>query len=220
MNIRKIIRESIEKLLENQILIIDGFNFEGQKKDENNNFIWKYSKTKKSDFGNIEDIRSDYIFNIFIAKTPNQNWYYKIFVYWKSKTSNNTNGKGKDFELQFGPFDSLEVLEKNLEEKLKHNTLFSFNNYKDDNKIQLNNEIFINIEKMKDRFEEIKNSDNEYFKDLKELIPHLIGNKEEVQEFINKEYPDEDDKQLLLMLIQKIDKLTNLNKIDSFKSLF
>ena len=220
MNIRKIIRESLEKILENQIIVIDGFSFEGQEKDENNNLIWKYSKLKKSDFGNIEDIRSDYMFNIFIAQTPNENWYYKLFVYWKSKTSNNTNGKGKDFDLQFGPFDSLEALEKNLEKNLKYNTLFSFNNYKDDNKIQLNNEIFIYIDKLKEVYLKLKNSDNEYFDDLKKILPNLIQNREKAQEFINKEYPDEDDKQLLLLIIQKIDKLDNLNKIDSFKSLF
>ena len=71
------------------------------------------------------------------------NWYYKFFVYWKTHTSDFTSGKGKDFDLQFGPFDSLEAMEKDLMHNLNHNTLYSFNNYKDNNKIQLDNEIFI-----------------------------------------------------------------------------
>jgi len=36
-----------------------------------------------------------------------------------------------------------------LNYNLNHNTLFSFNNYKDNNKIQLDNEIFEMVEKIK-----------------------------------------------------------------------
>jgi hypothetical protein len=111
MSLRKIIRENIENITgTNQLFDIDGFEFVNKKTDKNNNILWKYSKSIKSGSSNRKD--NDYIFNVFIAKTPNENWYYKFFVYWKTHTSDFTSGKGKDFDLQFGPFDSLEAMEK------------------------------------------------------------------------------------------------------------
>lgn len=218
MNIRKIIRESLEKIINSQLINIDGFEFINQKQDDKNNIIWKYSKSIKSGSSTRED--SDYIFNLFIAKTPNQNWYYKIFVYWKTQTKNLTSGKGKDFELQFGPFLNINELEKDLNYNLNHNLLFSFNNYKDNNKIQLDNEIFRMVEKVNDKYEELISCTDPYFDDLKKEMDNLRKNKQEAQEYINKNYPDEDDKQQLLLILSKIGSLQNLKEIENIKSIF
>ena len=218
MNLRKIIRENLEQLINNELIKIDGFDFVNHKIDENGNLVWKYAKRIKSGTSSRED--SDYIFNLFIAKTPNENWYYKIFVYWKKHTKDLTNGKGKDFDLQFGPFDSLEKLEKDLHYNLVHNILFSTNNYKDNNKIQLDNEIYKMINKVKGVYEELLSCSDSYFDDLKEEMTHLSKDKPEVDLYISKNYPDEDDKQQLLLILSKIDSLTNLKEIETIKSLF
>lgn len=218
MNLRKIIRESLEQMINSQLIEIDGFKFIGHKTDENGNLIWKYSKKIKSGTSSKED--SDYIFNVFIAKTPNENWYYKVFVYWKKKTNDFTSGKGKDFDLQFGPFDSLENLEKELNYNLKHNILFSSNNYKDNNKIQLDDEIYTMIDKVKGVYDKLLSCTDPYFDDLKDEYNHLCKSRPEVDLYISKNYPDEDDKQQLLLILSKIDSLNNLKEIETIKSLF
>jgi len=218
MNIRKLIRESLEKIINSQLINIDGFDFINQKQDDKNNIIWKYSKSIKSGSSTRED--SDYIFNLFIAKTPNQNWYYKIFVYWKKHSNNFTSGKGKDFDLQFGPFSKIEDLEKDLNYNLNHNILFSFNNYKDNNKIQLDNEIFKMIEKVKLKYDELLSCTDSYFDDLKKEMESLTKDKTEVQSYLDKNYPDEDDKQQLLLILSKIGSLHNLKEIENIKSIF
>lgn len=218
MNIRKIIRESLEQIMANQLIEVDGFKFIEHKTDENGNFIWKYSRNIKSGSSTRKD--SDYIFNLYIAKTPSENWYYKFFVYWKKHTSDFTSGRGKDFDLQFGPFKTLEELEGNLKYNLKHNTLISPNNYQDNNKIQLDNEIYMMIDKIKKIHEEINSCTDPYFDDLKKELPHLMKEKPEVDLYIDKNYPDEDDKQQLIMILNKVDSLKNLKEIENIKTLF
>lgn len=219
MSLRKIIRENIENITgTDQLFDIDGFEFVNKKTDKNNNILWKYSKSIKSGSSNRKD--NDYIFNVFIAKTPNENWYYKFFVYWKTHTSDFTSGKGKDFDLQFGPFDSLEAMEKDLMHNLNHNTLYSFNNYKDNNKIQLDNEIFTMVERAREVYDKLKSCSDSYFDDLKKELPNLFKEKPEVQLYIDDSYPDEDDKQQLLLMLSKIGSLDNLKEIESIKSIF
>jgi hypothetical protein len=219
MSLRKIIRENIENITgTDQLFDIDGFEFVNKKTDKNNNILWKYSKSIKSGTSNRKD--SDYTFNVFIAKTPNKNWYYKFFVYWKTHTSDSTSGKGKDFDLQFGPFDSLEAVENNLMHNLNHNILYSFNNYKDNNKIQLDNEIFTMVERVREVYDKLKSCSDSYFDDLKKELPNLFKEKSEVQLYIDDSYPDEDDKQQLLLMLSKIGSLDNLKEIESIKSIF
>lgn len=218
MNLRKIIRESLEQLIDNELIKIDGFDFVNQKTDENGNLLWKYTKKIKSGTSSRED--SDYIFNLFIVKTPNENWYYKVFVYWKKQTKDFTSGKGKDFDLQFGPFYSLEKLEKDLHYNLNHNILFSTNNYKDNNKIQLDNEIYTMIDRVNKVYDKLLSCEDPYFDDLKEEMVHLRKEKPEVDLYISKNYPDEDDKQQLLLILSKIDSLNNLKEIETTKTLF
>lgn len=218
MSLRKIIRESLEQIVNNELIKIDGFDFVNYKTDQEGNLLWKYKKRIKSGTSSRED--SDYIFNLFIAKTPNENWYYKVFVYWKKHTKDFTSGKGKDFDLQFGPFNSLEELEKDLNYNLNKNILFSTNNYKDNNKIQLDNEIYRMIDKVKNVYEKLLSCTDPYFDDLKEEMTHLMQEKEKIDLYLSKNYPDEDDKQQLLLILSKIGSLDNLKEIEGIKSLF
>ena len=137
-----------------------------------------------------------------------------------SITLNGMPNKGKDFDLQFGPFDSLEVMEKDLMHNLNHNTLYSFNNYKDNNKIQLDNEIFTMVERAREVYDKLKSCSDSYFDDLKKELPNLFKEKPEVQLYIDDSYPDEDDKQQLLLMLSKIGSLDNLKEIESIKSIF
>jgi hypothetical protein len=55
---------------------------------------------------------------------------------------------------------------------------------------------------------------------LKKELPNLFKEKTEVQSYIDDSYPDEDDKQQLLLMLSKIGSLDNLTEIESIKSIF
>lgn len=214
MTIRKIIREYLENIINEKTEDLDmsgleEFKFVNNKMDDKENSIWKYSIREEN-----------YIVNLFIVKTKNNKWFYKFFVYWGALSKRLTNGKGKDFELKLGPFESFDDLKKSLYNSAKHNILYAFQNYHDNNKTQLNDEVFKLLNDLKKHKENIEISDNKYFKDLKDLLPELLKSKEEVIRFLEKEYPDEQDKQLLILILQKMYKVNLHKQIDSIKSLF
>ncbi|HUS51782.1 MAG TPA: hypothetical protein VMZ91_16560 [Candidatus Paceibacterota bacterium] len=214
MNLRKIIRESIESLVNQDVTSInipelDDFEFVDKKNDDKGNDIWKYSLKEEN-----------YIINFYIAKNKSGKWFYKVFVYWKALSKSFTSGRGKEFELKFGPFETFEELKKSIKEALTHNVLFSFKNYHDNNKIQLDDEIFRVIEKLKTHKEDIENNTGSYFKDLKKLLPIFLKSKEEIKKYLDDKYLDEEDKQFLLLTLQKMDNIKLHNQINSIKSLF
>lgn len=214
MSLRKIIREYVESLVNQEfgdlnIPDLDIFKVVDKKIDDKGNYVWKYSLKEEN-----------YIVNFFIVKTKNEKWFYKVFVYWKSLSKSMTNGKGKDFELKLGPFETFEELKKSVVHSLKNNLLFSFHNYHDNNKTQLDDEIFSLIDDVKKHKEDIENTDGVYFKDLKKALPDLLKSKEEVKKTLDKDYPDEEDKQFLILSLQKMYKIKLHNQIDSIKSLF
>jgi predicted nucleotide-binding protein (sugar kinase/HSP70/actin superfamily) len=214
MNLRKIIRESIESLVNQEvneldIPELDSFKFVDKKKDDKENDVWKYSLQEEN-----------YTINFFIAKNKNNKWFYKVFVYWKALSKSLTSGRGKDFEIKFGPFENFEELKKSIHEAVNNNVLFSFQNYHDNNKTQLNDEIFRVIEKLKNHKEDIENNTGSYFKDLKKILPNFLKSKEEIKKYLDAEYPDEEDKQFLLLTLQKMDHIKLHNQINSIKSIF
>jgi len=214
MNLRKIIRESIESLVNQDVNVLDipelnSFKFVDKKRDDKNNDVWKYSLKEEN-----------YTINFYIAKNKSNKWFYKVFVYWKALSKSLTSGRGKEFELKFGPFETFEELKKSIKEAVNHNVLFAFQNYHDNNKTQLDDEVFRVIEKLKTHKEDIENSTGSYFKDLKKLLPIFSKSKEEIKKFLDDEYPDEEDKQFLLLTLQKMDKVKLHNQINSIKSIF
>jgi len=214
MNLRKIIRESIESLVNQDVNSLDipelnSFKFVDKKKDSKDNDVWKYSLKEEN-----------YTINFFIAKNKSNKWFYKVFVYWKALSKSLTSGRGKEFELKFGPFETFEELKKSIKEAVDHNVLFAFQNYHDNNKTQLDDEVFRVIEKLKNHKEDIENNTGSYFKDLKKLLPIFLKSKEEIKKFLDDEYPDEEDKQFLLLTLQKMDKVKLHNQINSIKSIF
>lgn len=206
--IKKIIREAFERAEIGDLpnLDLDGFVLVS-KKNQNGVIFWKYSM-----------IDENYIFNIVIAN-KNSSWSYKLFIYWKALSKKNTIGKGKDFEIQYGSFDSVGDLLSHLKRTIKNNNLFNPSNYHDNNKTQLDDEIFRMIEELRLYKDEIKATDNSYFKDLKKILDNLLDSRDRVKEFLDKNYPDEEDKQLLLLVIQKIHKLRIHNQIDGISKI-
>lgn len=220
MDIRKFIKEEIEKVLDKQglenkfnqdIVYLKGFSL-NNKKDNVGNTIWIFGHKEK-----------DYTLRFYIQNNKNDDsWNTKIFIYWKEPSKNFTNARGKDFEHTFGPFSSYDEMVTELNRKLANNPLISSKNYSDNDNVQFNKDI---IEMMKALLEYDKQLElvrDSYFNDLKKTYNKVKSIKTivELQDYIDKKYPDDYDKQELLLILQKIYKLDFYLKKEKLEDLF
>lgn len=204
MNIRKLIREELEKamnkktseeIFDNDIKYITGFDMI-KKETRGNIDLWVFEHKTK-----------DYSIRFYLNKDKlNKEWSGKIFIYWKKITKEFTNAKGKDFEFTFGPYKSYKEMVSELNRKLNNNPLFSTSSYIDNDRTQLNMDIFEMFKKLviyKDKLNKIK---DKKFNDLKRVYNKIYRLKDEgeVEEFMKNEYLDTADKQTLLLTLQKV----------------
>jgi len=204
MDIRLIIREELEKIMspktseevfDRDISYIKGFKLL-KKESKNNSDIWVFEHRTK-----------DYFIRFYLHKNKSsREWTGKIFVYWKEYSPDFTSAKGKDFEYAFGPFNSYKEMIFNLNNKLKNNPLFSKEIYLDDTETQFDNdsiEMLKRLISIKDKLYKVK---DKKFNKLKKIYNKIHNFKDDVQfkEFLNKEYPKEEDKQTLLIILQEI----------------
>lgn len=218
MNIRKLIAEEIEKLInkdqvekqfDQDITYLKGFHL-NKKEDKGNSIVWIFDHKQK-----------DYIIRFYVEKNKNkETWKCKIFIYWKQPSKNFTNAKGKDFEDSYGPFLSYEEMVKELNRKLENHPNLSKEIFLDDNGTLLNKDVIEMIKVMLKKKDKIDLVKNEHFTDLKKLLNKTrdIKTINELRDFVDKEAPDDEDKQTLLLIIQKIYQLDfylSQEKIDS-----
>jgi hypothetical protein len=204
VNIRKLIREELEKALTKQaaqtkfdqdIVYLKGFT-QKKKESKNGQTIWVFEHKSK-----------DYTLRFYIQKKEDKEiWNAKVFIYWKTPSKEFTNAKGKDYEYQFGPFSSYEEMVSELNRKLQNNPLISSGNYLDDNKTQFNNDLIEMIKLLKKKSQSLDKVKDKHFDDLKNISNDIknISTIEAVKEYINKKAPDEEDKQTLLLTLQKL----------------
>jgi len=218
VNLRKIIKETIEQMVDKSevaekfdqdIIYLKGFSL--NKKEIKGDFtIWIFEHKSK-----------DYRIRFYIQKNNSQKkWFCKIFIYWKTPSKEFTNAKGKDFDHTFGPYDSYEDMILELNRKLKNNPLISKENFIDDDNTQFNKDVVEMLKQMMDNSEKLNTVKDVHFKDIKKIYNDVknINSLEELQNYINKKAPNEEDKQSLLLTLQKIYQLNfyiNKEKIDS-----
>ena len=220
MNIRKIIRETLEKVVnkhdlenefDNDIHYLKGFSL-NKKEDKGDSTIWVFDHKEK-----------DYILRFYIQKNnTNNNWSAKIFIYWKEPSKEYTNAKGKDFDASFGPFNSYKEMTNELNRKLKNNPLISLGNYVDDDNTQFDKDVVEMLRQMMKKTEKIDAVKDAHFKDLKKIhkTTKNIKTIEELEKYINENWPDEEDKQTLLIILQKIHQLDFYLNKEKIESLF
>lgn len=204
MDIRGLIREELEKVMDaktseevfdRDIKYISGFKLL-KKETKNGSDIWIFEHKTK-----------DYSIRFYLNKNKTvKEWTGKIFIYWKTITKDFTNAKGKDFEYSFGPYKSYKEMVGELNRKLNNNPLFSSMNYFDDNKTQLNTDVFEMFKKLIEVKEKLNKVKDHKFNSLKKIYNKIykISSREEGEKFIEDEYPSETDKQTLLLELQKI----------------
>lgn len=220
MNIRKIIREQLETVINKQdlankfdqdIVYLKGFSL-NKKEIKGDNTIWVFDHKEK-----------DYILRFYIQKNnPTDKWHAKVFIYWKEPSKEYTNAKGKDFDATFGPFNSYEEMVSELNRKLKNNPLISLGNYIDDDNTQFDKDVIEMLEQMLKKGDKIDAVKDTHFKDLKKIhkVTRNIKSEEELKKYINDNWPDEEDKQTLLLILQKIYQLEFYLHKEKLESLF
>jgi len=208
--IKRIIKEEIDGIMNgslkdrvsNDISYLKSFNLikhlnNGSKES------WKFSSKNK-----------DYMSVFYILKNEKNLWFAKLSIYWKEKTNNFTSGAGKDMEKEFGPYRSYEDLVKNVNLKLENNPLISNQIYKDDWNHNMDEIIKKLALDLKYKYKEIEALNDNHFNDLKEFY-HKIKNMNDSKffEFCEREYPEDTDKQSLILRLQKIEKLPFYNSM-------
>ena len=168
MNIRKIIRESLEQALDKHetekefdkdISYLKGFSL-NKKEAKGNKTVWVFDHKEK-----------DYTLRFYIQNDKeNDSWSAKVFVYWKIPTRDFTNAKGKDFESSFGPFESYEEMIIELYRKLANNPLISLDSYVDDDNTQFDKDVVAMFGLLIKNGDKISTVRDEHFNDLKKIF--------------------------------------------------
>lgn len=220
MNIRKFIKEEIEKILDKQdlekkfdqdISYLKGFSL-NKKEEKGDNIIWVFDHKEK-----------DYTLRFYVQKNKkNDNWSAKVFIYWKIPTKEFTNAKGKDFEHSFGPFASYEEMVKELNRKLANNPLISLDSYLDDDNTQFDKDVVVMIQRLIKHGKQLEAVKDEHFNDLKKIYNKVkdIKTMDELKKYINEKAPDEEDKQTMLLILQKVYQLDFYLKKEQLENLF
>lgn len=174
------------------------------KKIKNYGIVRKFSAKDKS-----------YLINLYIVKNDKNLWIAKFIVYWKIKTKNQTSARGKDVELDFGPFKDIKDLLDVLNSKFKNNPILGNISIYGDSVSDNDNKIIIklikNLLKDKEKIDYLMNNEelDEFFIDLKKTYQEVskFKSEEEVYEFLENEFDDWLDRQRIILTLQKQDKI-------------
>lgn len=220
MDIRRLIREELEKVMNKQeleknfdqdIAYLKGFSL-NKKEDKGNSELWVFDHSEK-----------DYTLRFYIQHNKKEDiWSTKIFIYWKIPSKEFTNAKGKDFEHTFGPYSSYEEMVSELNRKLENNPLISLESYLDDDNTQFDKDVITMVRVLLKHKKQIESVKDEHFNDLKKIYNKVINIKtvNELKKYINEKYPNWQDKQLMLLILQKVYQLDFYIKKEQLESLF
>jgi hypothetical protein len=175
-----------------------GFNFD--KFESNNNFNkWIFTFISKGDTYK----------NIFSVINKNDIWFCKNEVYWLKEEDKITPNAGKDNELEFGPFNSYKEMVEEIDRKLNNNPILSTNNFEDDYVNGLNDEIVDLLKELQLKANNLYTSNNNKI-DSKGSFDELLIiyneikdlKEEELKDFANNKWPNEEDKMTAILNLQ------------------
>ena len=204
-------KKELENKFDQDIIYLKGFSL-NKKEDKGNSVIWVFDHKEK-----------DYTLRFYIQNNKtSDSWSAKVFIYWKIPTKNFTNAKGKDFEHSFGPFSSYKEMVDELNRKLANNPLISLESYLDDDNTQFDKDLMKMVELMMKHGKQLEAVKDEHFNDLKKIYNKVknIKSTEELKKYLNEKAPDEEDKQTMLLILQKVYQLDFYLKKEQLESLF
>lgn len=187
---------------------------------------FKLAYKKVKDYGIVRKFSikdKSYLINLFIVKNNKNLWIAKLVVYWKIKSKEETSARGKDFEIDFGPFKEVHELLDTLNSKFKNNpilgnkSIYSDNPSDNDNKIII--KLIIDLIKDEEKIDYLMNNENidSFFEDLKKTYIKISSfkNKEELYEFLKNDFVDWLDRQRFILTLQKQDKIKYFKDIQN-----
>jgi hypothetical protein len=220
MNVRSIIKETIENLLDKQdladkfdkdIKYLNGFKLIKTRNDEKMS-LWVFECKVKN-----------YILRFFIEKNKIKNtWASKIFIYWKEISKNLTNARGKEYEFSFGPFDSYESMVDEINNKLKNNPNLSLKNFIDDNRLQFDLDLIYMLKLLQKNSSLLFSVNDKIFNKIKGIYEKIkeSNSDEDLRKFIAQNAYDIQDKQRMILDLQILYKLDFFNKKEKVDSIF
>lgn len=209
--LRKIIRESLQfsqmgETIKNKIKPISDFKCTNFNSNE-----WDYTKKTSG---------NSYYLHVKIKNQDNK-WTFYIEVYWNAITNHNTSNRGKEYNITFGPYTSLDDMTNDVSKKLKNNPIMSPNVYEDDydNNMDLDIlKLIDNLKKMGPKINSIARK-NDVFSDLCKIYDDTLKmSKDDVHKYIKNNYPTSSDKQTCSLILQKMNKIDFYGKMKNFVS--
>lgn len=187
--------DSIGNIIKNKTPFLNKFKYHGYQ-DKNGMNIWTYGM-----------VYTDYKFYVFIAE-KNGRWKAKLDVYWKKHSTDLTNGAGKDFILEIGPYPNFEQLISQIELKTKNNPIMGKHVFADDYLYNMDLEAVPLMKNLKEKGHELKNVDDPYFDDIKKIYKDIQNLKEKsFLTYCKIHNPLAEDKQDFILDLQKLEKL-------------
>jgi hypothetical protein len=213
--IRKIIREAIEgsfvdeiEDLPAELPYLHAFELKKVYRKKNGFMVAKFTlKTK------------NYILDFYVKRNIDTTWSANIKVYWKRFSNEPSNGAGKDYEYSFGTYATREELVDSLNSKLKNNFMFHTGMYQDDYGLKLSVLVFRYLTMLKSKIQDVKKLRNtEHYIDLESIYDKIKDlDEKDTFTFIESEYPDPEDKQTFLLVLQRLEKIEFYNFMEVMK---
>lgn len=199
MQLRKIIRESIEEIsTENmlqQIWFLKGFDC-----INSSGGVWEYHKKTRSD---------GYYLHVIIK--GGERWTMSLDTHWNKLSDENTSNMGREYKMDFGPYESLGEMIEDVNRRLKNNPIISPDVHEDDQSFEIKKELVDMLERLGEiGMEKLSSSigRDAGFDDIVEICNLIQGkSRRELAKFVKKEYSGSSDQQKLYSILQKMERM-------------
>lgn len=214
-HIRKIIREALSRNfieevagLPKELPYLQAFELKKVYKKDNGFMVAKFILHTKN-----------YIIHFFVKRNIDTTWSANMKVYWKRLSVDFSHGAGKDYDYSFGTYATREEMIEALNNKLKNNFMFDTGMYQDDYDLKMDVIILKYLNSIKSKIKDIITLRNtEHFLELEKVYEKIKELDEEgMLRFVESEYPESEDKQTCILLLQRVEKVEFYSFLEAMK---
>jgi len=170
---------------------------------------WRYS---------FQTPQKSYKVLCIIKRSPGNIWSLKLNVYWLKFSKDVTQGEGKDVEYTILPCQGYKNFVNQANIKLKNNLILGTKMYDDDYNFEMDRQIIRMIIELIKKFPEMDALNFKYYDDLKKIYHDVIHkSNQEVLDYIQEKYPNDTDKQFLLLRLDSLNSVDNFHRMNRMK---
>ena len=196
----------VHKKIKNDIVYLK--NFDAHSVNENEQGChWRYF---------YQTPNKSYKLLVVIKRDLENLWSLKLCVFWLKFSEDVTDGEGKDVEYEILPSVGYDAFVEIANNKLKNHLLLGSEIYNDDYTLGMDKEIIKMIIELIKKFPEMDSLNFKYYEDLKKLYKNVISKKDdkEILDYIQKKYPQDMDKQFLMLRLDTIKSVDNYHRMN------